>query len=221
MHNKRKEYPIDLTLSNQFAHYMSKYPELYASLAHKVHENIPSTPENPVIIDLGIGPGILIKKLRDRIPNARIIGIDPSPEMIHFASQNNKHDRYLTVLLGRAEKIPLTTASVDTTVTRFSLSSWTTPHDGFKEIHRVLKPGGRLILETLNKDFPRWKLLLIKFRMLSKHAGKQVIDYHVNSYSTAFSLDQVEQFLRHAGFTIITKEYKHHDWKFLVIAEKP
>ena len=105
-------------------------------------------------------------------------------------------------------------------VSRFSLSSWKKPNEGFAEIFRVLKSNGRIILDALNKDYPRWRLLLNKLHMLFNSAGKNVIKYHINYYEKAFSVGQVEQLLINAGFKIIKKEGKKNEWKFLIIARK-
>jgi ubiquinone/menaquinone biosynthesis C-methylase UbiE len=59
-------------------------------------------------------------------------------------------------------------------VSRFSLPYWTQPEKSFKEMARVLKPGSKVIFEALNRDFPTWKLLLIKIRMLLNQAGQDV-----------------------------------------------
>jgi ubiquinone/menaquinone biosynthesis C-methylase UbiE len=85
---------------------------------------------------------------------------------------------------------------------------------------RVLKPGGKVILEALNRDFPKWKLLLIKIRMLFNHAGLDVTKYHVDAYKLAHTIEQVEKFFIDAGFTICEKEGKKNEWRFIVVAKK-
>ena len=56
--------------------------------------------------------------------------------------------------------------------------------------------------------------------MLLKGAGKEVADYHIDSYRNAYSLDQLEKLVIDANFKIIKKEGKRNEWKFLIIAEK-
>jgi ubiquinone/menaquinone biosynthesis C-methylase UbiE len=85
---------------------------------------------------------------------------------------------------------------------------------------RVLKPGGKVVLEALNRDFPTWKLLLIKIRMLFNRAGRDVTKYHVDAYKLAHTIEHVEQLFTDSGFTISEKEGKKSEWKFIIVAEK-
>ena len=87
-------------------------------------------------------------------------------------------------------------------------------------MRRVLKPGGKVVLEALNRDFPTWKLSLIKIRMLFNRAGRDVTKYHVDAYKLAHTAEQVEQFFTDAGFTISEKEGKKNEWRFIIVAEK-
>jgi ubiquinone/menaquinone biosynthesis C-methylase UbiE len=85
---------------------------------------------------------------------------------------------------------------------------------------RVLKPGGKIILEALNRDFPIWKLMLIKIRMLFNRAGQNVTKFHIDAYKLAHTIEQVEKFFIDAGFAICEKEGKKSEWRFIIVAEK-
>jgi hypothetical protein len=56
--------------------------------------------------------------------------------------------------------------------------------------------------------------------MIVNRAEKNVIKYHIDYYKNAFSINQVEQFLTEAGFTIIKKEGERTEWKFLIVAAR-
>jgi len=208
---------IDDKTAEKFAKYMKKYPNLYQNLAGIVKKY--ATNAKPVIIDLGVGPGLLSVELHNKIPDARIIGVDPLQKMLELAKNNNSFDLF-EVKLGSSENIPVDDASVDIVVSRFSLPYWNDPNRSFTEIYRLLKPGGKIILEALNRDFPMWRLFLIKIQMLFNSAGGDVTKYHLDAYKTAYTIDQVEKFLTNAKFRIVEKEGLEKDWKFLVIAEK-
>ncbi|UCD13984.1 MAG: class I SAM-dependent methyltransferase [Thermoplasmatales archaeon] len=216
----KQGFIIDKALAEQFTRYMDKYLELYRFLAEKTGEHIQKSVKKPVIVEIGTGPGLLSFELHMLIPEAQVIGLDPSLHMLSIAENKLIGCKHCYFVKSSVENMPLKNRSADIVVSRFGLSSWKNPKKGFSEIFRVLKPGGRIVLEVLNTDFPNWKLLLTKIHMMVKGAGKNVIKYHVDSYRMAFSIKQVEEFLNETSFNIIKKEGERKDWKFLVIATK-
>ncbi|VVB62185.1 Putative arsenite methyltransferase [uncultured archaeon] len=211
---------IDDKTAEEFATYMEKYNDLYEYLASVIQKHTSSS--HPVILDLGLGPGLLSVEIFLKMPQATIIGIDPLIKMLQLAKGNVKNADYQTFepIIGISENIPLKNSSVDVIASRFSLPYWTQPNKSFKEMARILKPGGKVIFEALNRDFPTWKLLLIKIRMLFNRAGQDVTKYHIDAYKLAHTIEQVEQFFTNAGFTIIEKEGKKNEWRFIIVAEK-
>jgi ubiquinone/menaquinone biosynthesis C-methylase UbiE len=139
--------------------------------------------------------------------------------MLNLAKKNVKKDGFQT-LLGKSEKIHLENNTADILVSRFSLTYWENPKDSFEEIKRILKPGGKLVLEALNKRFSKLRLFAIKSNMFFKGAGSDVIRYHSEAFNTAYDIREVEEFLRNAGMKIIYKEAKKNDWKFVLVSEK-
>jgi ubiquinone/menaquinone biosynthesis C-methylase UbiE len=196
---------------------MKKYPDLYQNLADIVKKYV--TNAKPVIIDLGVGPGLLSQELYTQIPNATIIGVDPNKKMLSLAQQNACFDAF-EGKLGSSENIPVDDGSADVVVSRFSLTYWKDPEKSFSEMFRVLKKDGCVILEVINKDFPVWRLFLIKVHMLFNKAGADVTKYHVDVYKDAYTIDQVEQFFLDAGFSVVEKEGNRKEWKFLIVGKK-
>jgi ubiquinone/menaquinone biosynthesis C-methylase UbiE len=211
---------VDDKTAEEFATYMKKFNDLYEYLASVVQRH--TSLAHPVILDLGVGPGLLSVEIFRKMPQATIIGIDPLIKMLQLAKGNveNVAFQIFEPVTGVSENIPLKKNTIDTIVSRFSLPYWTHPSKSFEEMGRVLKPGSKVIFEALNRDFPTWKLVLIKIRMLLNHAGQDVTKYHIDSYRLAHTIQQVEQFFTNAGFTIIEKEGKKNEWRFIVVAEK-
>ena len=211
---------IDGKTAEKFAEYMKKYTDLYEYLAQVVRRYIPNS--QPLIVDLGAGPGLLSLEIHKKIPKAVIVGIDPLVKMLKLADENAKDARFkqLSIMAGLSEKIPLKNNTVDVVVSRFSLPYWKQPAGSFSEISRVLKPGGRVVLEALNREFSVWKLFIIKIHMLLNLAGGDVARYHLDAYKNAYTMDQVKTFLADVGFVIIETEGTKKDWKFIVVAEK-
>lgn len=200
----------------RFTTYMKKYPELYTSLANLIEKHLKKT-KNPIILDLGCGPGILGKHIKKHQPNTTLIGLDKKQEMLQRAKKEQSYD---LLSRGSVDYLPFKTDSIDLVVSRFSLPYWEQPRQSFQEIQRILKPQGILILEALNKDYPPIKLWLIKMHMSLKRAGTDVIRYHIDAYNTAKSKHDIETILKKTGFKHITFLGNQKEWKFVFIAYK-
>jgi demethylmenaquinone methyltransferase/2-methoxy-6-polyprenyl-1,4-benzoquinol methylase len=214
---------IDERTSEKFAKYMKKYKGLYRNLAIIAQKNLVCSNRNPLIVDIGIGPGLLSIEINKLIPNAKIIGIDPSFEMLKLAKKelDGSNFKKIETILTKAESIPLKNDIADLVISRFSFIYWDDPSRGLTDIYRILKPGGRMILELINKDYPRWKLFLTKIHMFINSAGNEIIKYHINSYKKAYTMDQIEKLISKNGFKIILKEGRKSKWKLLLVTEKP
>ena len=80
---------MDEKTSQKFAKYMRKYNVLYKNLARITQENLLYSLRDPLIVDIGIGPGLLSIEINKLIPNANIIGIDPSIEIQIYTAIHN------------------------------------------------------------------------------------------------------------------------------------
>lgn len=91
-----------------------------------------------VVLDLGAGTGKFTPRLLDI--GAHVIAVEPVPRMREkFAARYPE----IQLLDGTADNIPLKSGSVDAVVCAHSFHWFATP-EALAEIHRVLKPGGRL-----------------------------------------------------------------------------
>ena len=214
---------INSKTTKKFVQYMKKYTTLYEHLAKVIKKNLPQSLDKPLIIDLGAGPGLLSTAIFKSMPETDVINLDASIEMLEMAEKHAFKDNFrkFGVILSTSENIPIKSNSVDIVVSRFSLPYWKQPKISFEEMFRILKSGGKVVLETLNKDFPKWKLFFVKLHMLINLAGRDVIRYHIDAYKIAYNIEQVENFLINSKFSIIKKEGIKKDWKFTIIAEKP
>jgi arsenite methyltransferase len=100
-----------------------------------------------VVVDLGSGGGLDVFLASKQVgPQGRAIGIDMTPAMIERAQANAKSGGYTNVdfHLSTIDRIPLPDASVDCVISNCVLNLAPDKPAVFREIARVLKPGGRL-----------------------------------------------------------------------------
>lgn len=218
----KKEIHITDSLADEFTQYMQKHPQVYQELAEQITMHLPAQ-QNSTIVDIGCGPGLLIKELLEKMPDCTLIGIEPNKHMLELAQTllNDLDATRYKLLKKTVQHTSLTRQSIDVVVSRFSAYAWEKPEQGFTEIYRILKPGGIIFFELLNKGFPLYKRIFVKLSMLCKHAHHEVIRFHIQAYSTAFSHKNIIQVLNKVGFYNPTIIGRKRAWKFQVIAYKP
>jgi len=96
------------------------------------------------VLEVGIGSGRNLLLYPARVE--RVIGLDPSPQLLAMAREAARvTERDIELLEGGAAAIPLEKASVDTVVSTWSLCSIADAPRALSEMRRVLKPGGRFL----------------------------------------------------------------------------
>ncbi len=144
------------------------------------------------VVDLGSGGGLDVFLAAEKVgPTGRAIGIDMTPEMIARARQNAEKAGYANVEfhLATIDKLPLPDNSVDCIISNCVINLAPDKPAVFREIARVLKPGGRLAVSdiALKKDLP-------------PELGEDVLAY-VGCIAGAIPIEDYKKGLLDAGFS--------------------
>jgi ubiquinone/menaquinone biosynthesis C-methylase UbiE len=144
---------------------------------------LPVEPHHAVL-EIGCGHGRTLAELARRAADGFVAGIDPSDVMVRLATRRLRS----AIGRGRAEvrraeaaHLPFEDARFDAVLAVHVLYFWQDPLVELREIHRVLRPGGTLLLG---------------FRPDDRDARRRLPDsvYHLRS------VPEVEKLLREAGF---------------------
>jgi len=115
-----------------------------------------------VVLDLGSGAGIDLILAGQKVgPTGQVIGIDMTDEMIERAKDNIAQSGLANVEVrkGIIEELPVDSASVDWVISNCVINLSPNKEAVFKEINKVLKPGGKMLVsDIVVENLPDWIL---------------------------------------------------------------
>jgi SAM-dependent methyltransferase len=167
----------------------------------------PRLPPRAVMVDLGCGPGLLLRDLGERCPGAVLHGYDVTPAMIDYARQLTFKTASATFALHEVAATPLPHAAG--TVHLASMSSvlhvFDEPLPTLAEIRRVLAPGGIFLLN----DWVRQPLstYLAWRRDVLKESGPDGLRraFRLFPAQNKYTVDDWRWLLGEAGFEILAQ----------------
>lgn len=177
-----------------------------AMMARRVADALP--PQGGVLVDLAGGTGDVALAVRHRSATARMVVVDASSGMLEVA--RSRAAGTLELVHASAEDLPLEDASVDVVSLAFGLRNMTDPAAALREVNRVLKPGGRIVLLEFSKPqawFAPFYGLFSRFVIPALGAAiatnRGAYRYLVESIRLFPDADSISRELAEAGFADI------------------
>lgn len=171
--------------------------------------------EGDVVLDLGSGAGKDVFLAAQKVgAEGKAVGVDMTGEMLKLARRNAVKFFETTGLMnvefreGLIEELPVEDASVDVVISNCVINLSTDKPRVFREVYRVLKPGGRMIVSdiVLNRELPQ--------------AFKDDADLYSACVAGAWLRDEYLKAIREAGFARV-ELLSDHTYKASCVNEDP
>ena len=125
------------------------------------------------LLDVGCGTGNLLMALADDVQAEQLIGLDYSREMVRLVEEKvagSPHESRLSVAQGDAEHLPFEDGSLDVITCCNSFHHY--PHQSavMRGFHRVLRPGGMLVLiDGFRDNVIGWVVFDMAVALVERH----------------------------------------------------
>lgn len=146
------------------------------------------------LLDIGCGTGELITRVANRF--GRIVAADVAPAVVHETA-NRCGPIASWVVLDASRPLPFADESFSTVVSLSTLQYIFDPESLLCEAHRVLRPGGELVVETPNMAYLPQRMRLLAGRPIRTSFWKHGIDGGNLHY---FTVDTLRALVTNAGF---------------------
>jgi ubiquinone/menaquinone biosynthesis C-methylase UbiE len=159
------------------------------------------------MLDVGCGTGVFAARVREALPKARVWGIDLVADMLRKGAPRwQRHATHVQPVQGDSERLPFADGTFDFITCANSFHHYPHQDRAIVEMHRVLRPGGRLLVIDGYRDAPwGWFLFDVcvagvegdvhhasarRFRDLFDQAGLRAIAQRVHRGAAPFLLTE-------------------------------
>ena len=144
------------------------------------------------LLDCGCGTGPIISLLHEKDSAKHYTGIDLTPRMIEVAKAKKLSNTEFVV--GDCENLPFEDESFDVVICTNSFHHYPNPQRFFDSVKRVLRPGGKLVLQDYTAPAP--------ILWLMNHTEMPLANLAGHGYVRAYSLNAIKCFCQNSGLKV-------------------
>jgi arsenite methyltransferase len=109
------------------------------------------------ILDVGCGPGFYVAELLEEVgPTGSVVGVDSSPPMLAVAQRRCQGRDNVDFREGTANSLPVKDGEFDAALCVQVLEYVAEATEALREMHRALRPGGRLVVWDIDFATVTW-----------------------------------------------------------------
>lgn len=155
------------------------------------------------VLDVACGTGAVARLASQRVgTTGTVSGLDVNPGMLAVARSAAPPGMLIEWHEASAEEMPLPDASFDVVLCQMGLQFMPDKSAALHEMHRVLVPGGRLIL---NVPGPTPRLFAIMAEALARHIGTEAAGF-VNHVFSLHDTTELQKLMSGAGFRDVSAQ---------------
>jgi len=178
---------------------LADFSEVNQAFANRVLDLVPQP--SGVLLDCGCGPGDILMRIHTRAPKFFLIGVDGSQAMIALAVKRIREQglqNTIHFVQGDAKKINFFSHSLDVVISNSLVHHLADPLPFWREIRRVCKPGGVVLI----RDLSRPPTPEAAWGIVEKYSGTEpqlLKDLFFKSLKASFTIAEIKERLTQAG----------------------
>src|SRR5712691_3798774 len=142
------------------------------------------------LLDLGCGTGTLSRTLVDLLPDAEVVGVDPTPSYVEYARRSVESSR-ARFEIGAADALPFAEDSFDATLSLLVLQEFPDAPQAAREMARVTRDGGTIA--TCKWDFQNGMPMLELVSRAAEAVAPKAVKRHRAELPVRPAYDRIEK----------------------------
>jgi ubiquinone/menaquinone biosynthesis C-methylase UbiE len=185
----------------QYARLAERYDLRWARYnTASVRETLRRSPLRSIqrVLDVGCGTGTLMQEIHNATRDVWSVGVDVALPMLQVAARKLGSGNLLVA--ADVQVLPFRPKSFDLVISTSSFHYWSNPIGALREIRRLLRPGGRLVITDWCNDYFQCRVFDRVLRLLEP------------AHRRAYDREELAVLLTEAGYGIEAIERYKIDW---------